>query len=216
MKGEAEGFVVHALEQKQGRGRHGKKWHSPKGNLYLSILLRPDCLADDASQLAFVSALAVSAALNDYLPSAVEKTLKWPNDVLVEGKKIAGILIETSLVRGRVDYIVAGFGINVSAPPEDATSLDQANGRENSIEGLRDTLLDSFARQYKAWQTRGFEPVRKAWIRQAHGLDQQIIASLPDSEVCGVFKGVDEQGWLIMEDKSGNERHIKAAQITYK
>ncbi len=215
-KNEPEGIVVHALEQRNGRGRHGKVWHSPKGNLYLSMLLRPDCLADDTGQLAFVTALAVSGALDNYLPQEVAKTLKWPNDVFVEGRKIAGILIETSLVRGRIDHIVIGIGINICEAPEGAICLNEANGRENSVDGLRDSVLENFARQYKLWQTRGFEAVRKSWVRQAHGINQHIVACLPDSEVCGIFKGVDEQGWLIMEDKSGNERHIKAGQINFK
>ncbi len=215
-KDEPEGFVVHAMEQTKGKGRHGKVWHSPVGNLYLSILLRPECLADEAGQLSFVSALAVASALDTYLPAERVKTLKWPNDIFVDGKKIAGILIETSLVRGRVESVVVGVGLNVSAPPPDAASLDEMNGRENSIEGLRDNVLDSFARQYKLWRTRGFDPVRKAWSREAHGLNQPIIACLPDSEINGIFRGIDEQGWLIMEDRSGNERHIKAGQITFK
>ncbi|NCC22549.1 MAG: biotin--[acetyl-CoA-carboxylase] ligase [Alphaproteobacteria bacterium] len=215
-KGTPEGAVIHALEQLKGRGRQGKVWHSPVGNLYMSVLLRPECLADDVPQLAFVSGLAISAALETYLPAGHVKTLKWPNDVFVDGKKISGVLTETTLVRGRVDCVAVGIGINVSAPPEGAISLDTANGRENSIEGLRDTVLESLARHYRAWQNRGFEVIRAAWVKQAHGIGEPIIACLPDSEIKGIFRGVDEQGWLVMEDRSGNERHIKAGHIEFK
>lgn len=215
IKGDPAGVVVQSLQQSAGRGRHGKAWHSPPGNLYMSLLLRPDCLADEAGQLAFVSALAVSAALDDYLPGERSKFLKWPNDVMVDGKKISGILIETSLVRGRVDYVVIGIGVNISASPKEAVSLDEMNGRENSVEGLRDSILESFQRQYKVWQSRGFGAIKNSWSRQAYGMNQEIVVCLPDSEIKGVFKGMDEKGWLVMEDKSGNERHIKSGQIKF-
>ncbi len=213
-----EGLVIHALEQTSGKGRMGKTWESPRGNLYMSVLLRPECLAEDAGQIAFVSALAVSAALETYLPAGHEKTLKWPNDILIDGKKIAGILCETSLVRGRVDHIALGVGINVSAPPEDpgATGLDAINARENSIEGLRDNVLESFDRHYKVWLDKGFERIKAAWLKQAHGVDCPVTVILPDAEIQGVFKGMDENGAMIMEDKSGNERHIKSAQVIFK
>lgn len=213
--GDREGLVIQALEQSQGRGRQGKKWESPAGNLYMSLLLRPECLADDVGQLAFVSGLAVSSALDVFLPSTHVRTLKWPNDVMVDGKKIAGILTETSIMSGRVEYVVAGFGVNVELAPEGAICLNDANGRENSVEGLRDTLLESFLRIYKVWQERGFASVRKAWGRQAHGLNMPVKVSMTEGDVVGTYRGIDEKGWFIVEDKNGNSRYIKAGSVFF-
>ncbi len=134
--GEAEGLVVQALRQTAGRGRQGRVWESPEGNLYMSVLLRPACGPQAAGHYSFVAALAVFDTVRAFLPQA-EVLLKWPNDVLVNGKKISGLLLEAAPVEnGRMDWLVLGIGVNVLHHPENAlyptTSLAAEQGRPRS------------------------------------------------------------------------------------
>jgi BirA family biotin operon repressor/biotin-[acetyl-CoA-carboxylase] ligase len=127
----AEGVVIQALAQTKGRGRHGNEWQSPMGNLYMSVLLRPECPAQAAGQLSFVVAVALSAAMGEVLADGHVKTLKWPNDILIDGKKVAGILLESNISKlGIVDYVVAGMGVNIMAAPEGAVALAQVSKGE--------------------------------------------------------------------------------------
>jgi BirA family transcriptional regulator, biotin operon repressor / biotin---[acetyl-CoA-carboxylase] ligase len=153
-----EGTVIQSLSQAKGRGRQGREWHSPIGNLYMSVLLRPECEAAKAGQMSFVAGIAVSAAIDSFIEKGHIKTLKWPNDVMIDGKKCAGILIESSLSpplppgegwgegtvgtggqaltqpspggRGlsMVDILIVGIGVNILAPPEGAIGLGQISG----------------------------------------------------------------------------------------
>src|SRR5688500_9625149 len=110
-EGAAEGAVIQAMIQNAGRGRHGNRWHSPLGNLYVSLLLRPLCKPDLAGQISFVAGLALSAAMNPYVSAAHKKTLKWPNDILIDGRKCAGILLESRLSgEGLVESLIVGMG----------------------------------------------------------------------------------------------------------
>ncbi len=210
-----EGYVLQALEQTKGKGRHGNVWISPPGNLYMSVLLRPDCIAEDAGHLAFVAALAVSNALDDFIGQGHDKKLKWPNDILVDGKKMSGILLETGLVSGRVDYVVVGIGINVDVVPEGRIGLKDVGKGEVALEALRDNVLQYLAAIYKKWMDKGFEPIRAAWLAQACGIGEKIIVRMPDAEIRGVFDGLDEEGCLILKDKSGNERRVKSGEVFF-
>ncbi|MDD5586680.1 MAG: biotin--[acetyl-CoA-carboxylase] ligase [Alphaproteobacteria bacterium] len=125
--GEAEGLVVQALRQTAGRGRQGRSWDSPKGNLYASVLLRPRCSPQETGLYSFVAALAVYDCVRAFLPQA-DIRLKWPNDVLANGKKISGVLLEAAPAEnGKIEWLVIGVGINASHHPENglypATSL---------------------------------------------------------------------------------------------
>lgn len=217
-KGEEEGFVLQALEQSKGRGRHGKNWVSQKGNLYMSVILKPECLVDESSQLAFVSALAVSDAIEGFLPSGmVRKNLKWPNDVLVNNKKIAGILIENTLVRGRIEFVTLGIGLNVNVTPqiEKSVCLKDILDVEHNISEVRDSVLQCLARFYNMWKRDGFSEIRTLWLKQAYGIGQNLTVSLSENEIKGKFDGIDKNGWMIVTDKSGNQRNIKSGTIIF-
>lgn len=196
--GEPEGLAVQALQQTKGRGRHGHEWTSPMGNLYLSVLLRPSCRADKAAQMAFVVALALSDALDETIEDGHLKTLKWPNDILIDGRKISGILLETKLdSHGRVDYLIIGTGVNIFAPPEGAEGLDRIKKDRVAVNTFRDLYLQKLDDRYKSWQDKGFAPVREAWLKQAHGIGKTMKIRLPETSYEGTFDGVDENGALI-------------------
>lgn len=196
--GEPEGLAVQALQQTKGRGRHGNDWVSPMGNLYLSVLLRPSCKADKAAQMAFVVALALSEAMDDVLEDGHAKTLKWPNDILIDGRKISGILLETRLdPHGRVDYLIIGTGVNIFAPPEGTEGLDRIKKERLAVNTFRDLYLSKLLVHYKVWQDKGFAPVREAWLKQAHGLGSAMKIRLPEITYEGTFEGIDENGALL-------------------
>ncbi|MDH3738828.1 MAG: biotin--[acetyl-CoA-carboxylase] ligase, partial [Alphaproteobacteria bacterium] len=147
------GTVVWAREQVAGRGRHGRTWSSPRGNLYLSILQRPDCRPADAPQLGFVTGVALADALTAL--TEVPVSLKWPNDLMIGGKKASGILLESSAgADARLEWLVIGVGVNVKVHPADVpdvTSLREA-GATVSVEQLLSTFLEELYRVTEQWR----------------------------------------------------------------
>lgn len=213
--GEPEGLAVQSLQQTQGRGRHGNRWTSPMGNLYISLLLRPACRADRAAQLAFVIALSLSAAMDVVIKDGHEKTLKWPNDILIDGRKVSGILLETRLdAHGRVDHLIAGVGVNIFAPPEGAEGLDRIKKERLAVNTFRDLFLGILHADYRAWQDKGFAPVRDAWLKQAHGLGRPMKIRLPETGYDGTFKGIDDNGALIAV-VNGERRVFTAGDVHF-
>lgn len=213
--GEPEGLAIQALQQTKGRGRHGNEWSSPMGNLYLSVLLRPSCRADRAGQMAFVCALALSDAMDEVLADPSAKTLKWPNDILIGGRKISGILLETRLdSHGRVDFLIIGTGVNIFAPPEGAAGLDNLKKERLAINTFRDLYLEKLRTRYMSWQDKGFAQIREAWLKQAHGLGQTMKIRLPELTYEGVFRGIDDNGALIA-DVAGEEKIFTAGEVHF-
>lgn len=215
--GTAEGYVIQALQQSAGRGRHGNEWESPMGNLYFSFVLRPEKSApDQVGQLAFVVALALSAAIDPYYDSkAHRKTLKWPNDILVNGLKISGILLESNINQSfETEYLVVGVGVNVFATPEGAIGLDEIKEKPVYVNVFRDEFLAQFSRVYGLWQEKGFAPIREEWLKQAHGLGGPICVRLPEVSYKGTFEGLDENGALLL-DQEGQQRTFTAGEVHF-
>lgn len=214
-EGLPEGTVVQCLTQTKGRGRHGNTWTSPMGGLYMSVLLRPDCAAAVAGQLSFVVAVAVSAAMDQALGAGdYKKTLKWPNDILIGGKKCAGILLESGMAGAMVNWLAVGVGVNIMSAPEGATCLQEvAGGKQIPIHPFRDIVLSHLSAYYTHWKTKGFAEIRETWMAQAHGLGQEITARTGDASYKGVFGGINEKGELLLEEKGGARRIVTAAEI---
>ncbi|MCB1529827.1 MAG: biotin--[acetyl-CoA-carboxylase] ligase [Rhodospirillales bacterium] len=215
--GTAEGYVIQALQQTAGRGRHGNDWLSPMGNLYLSFVLRPERLAPGhAGQLAFVTAVALSDAMGAYLdPERHCKTLKWPNDILVDGLKISGILLESNIKNdSEIEYLVVGVGVNVFAPPEGAAGLDALKEKPVYVNVFRDDFLACFAESYGLWREKGFAPIREEWLKQAHGLNGPMSVRFPEVSYSGIFDGLDESGALLL-DQEGRTRTFTAGEVYF-
>lgn len=214
--GEAEGFVVQALQQQGGKGRHGNAWESPIGNLYMSILLRPNCDLGACGQLAFVVAVALSEALGDYIDAGKHtKTLKWPNDVLIDGRKISGILLESDVQENTLNAIILGMGVNIFKAPELGVGLNDIANAPVYVNKVRDNILDKLGTTYALWQEKGFAPIREAWLNQAHGIGQPMTARLPSEIFKGVFKGLTADGSLILETEEGSDKIIHAAEVHF-
>jgi BirA family biotin operon repressor/biotin-[acetyl-CoA-carboxylase] ligase len=202
-----EGLVIQTMTQTAGRGRHGNQWESPMGGLYMSILLKPDCNADQAAQLAFVISIALSKAMDKYILKKYSKKLKWPNDILVDNKKLAGILLESDIdYKGYVHAMSVGIGLNVLSAPDDATFLKEISSEDKkiAIHPVRDTILKEIDIYYSLWKEKGFKPIRELWLKEAYGVGEEIQVRLPDKEINGIFKGIKTSGELIvqLEDKT--------------
>ena len=215
--GAEEGTVVWALEQNAGRGRRGRVWASPRGNLYASVIVRPDCPVNRAAQLGFVAALAVGDALGAIFGGAAGLSYKWPNDVLLHGHKIAGILLESELGQGAVPaFVVVGVGINLASSPGDAefpaTSIaEQGLGHVSPAEALAG-FTHHFQAWVERWRTDGFAPVRTAWRANAVSLGEAIRVQLDAATLHGRFIDIDQEGALLLES-AGEFRHISAGDV---
>ncbi len=204
--GVQHGTVVWAESQTAGRGRLGRDWVSPPGNLYCSIILRPKIEAARMAEISFVSALAVRDAVRSELPADTPIQFKWPNDVLAAGRKVAGILVEAEKLpdEDRTALIV-GIGVNiVSAPRETdypATCIS-AIGRAPRVARVLTSLVAALDRRVELWTRGGFAAIRQEWMDHAYGVGGQVTAS---SGISGTFTGLDETGAIIIASKG--ERH---------
>ena len=210
-EGLPEGTVIQCLEQRKGRGRHGREWVSPIGNLYMSVLLRPGGDVRRAGQISFVAAVALSAAMDTVMEKEHEKKLKWPNDILIDGKKVSGILIEKE-----GEGYALGMGVNILSAPEEAVSLKEVSGDNRlAIHPFRDQVLAQFGACYQSWKTDGFAGVRTEWLAQAYGLGKALKVNIGNREIEGIFKDLSEDGALLLEDDNGNIIDINAGEVYF-
>ena len=209
-QGAPEGTLVWAQEQSAGRGRRGRVWLSPPGNLYCSLVVRPTCPASKAVQLGFVAGLALAEAAEAVLPEARTVACKWPNDVLVGGRKVAGVLLDASSAEsGRCEWVVIGMGINVRwhPGPEEAQFPATSFAAEGAADfdparflGVLGPLLcDGLVR----WREQGFAPVCHGWLRRAFGLHQVINVRLHDKLLSGTFTGLEAGGAMNLTCADG-------------
>lgn len=205
-EGAPDGTVVHADEQTAGRGRMAHTWFSPPGNLYLSIVLRTGQPEKRIAELSFVTALAVAETVAALLPRQASVLLKWPNDVLVNGGKIAGILLEQA-----DGATIVGIGLNVlQAPPNNAykTTTIVASGGIASVDGARDILLDRLNLWLSVWEADGFGAIRTAWLERSHAIGAPIRIAMSGDPLAGTFAGLDEDGALLLDTAKGRQRVV--------
>lgn len=210
-EGAAHGTVVHADEQKSGRGRLARAWFSPPGNLYLSALLRLDLPPTQLSELSFVAAVAVAETVMGLLPKRAEVVVKWPNDVLVNGGKISGILLETA-----DGVTILGIGLNVLEAPTTAgykTATLAGSGGIASVDTARDLLLHELERLITHWLDQGFAPIRQAWMDRSHKLGTRLRVNVGGQGVEGEYAGLDTDGALLLNTPEG-QRRIVVGDVT--
>lgn len=215
--GAPDGTVVRALWQTAGRGRRGRAWDSQPGNLYCSLILRPERPVAEAAQFSFVAALALGEAVLPLLPDDVALCYKWPNDLLLDGAKVAGILLESGGTGSAApDWLVVGCGLNIAHFPAvtdgyPATSLTAAGCPPIAVDGMLARFLEAFDR----WRREGIAALRAAWIERAAGLGEQIAVRLPNDELRGRFAGLDDSGALLLDLPDGARRVISAGDVYF-
>lgn len=218
-RGADEGTVVWAKRQVSGRGRRGRIWQSPEGNLYSSIVVRPESSAEVAAQLSFVTALAVGDTVAAHIPAGRRIGFKWPNDVQVDGAKVAGILLESAIgAAGLVSQVVIGTGINVGwrpspgETPYPVASLSGLSG-ETALEPVLQSYCAAMARWIARWRQQGFLAIREAWLAQAGNIGQMIEVKTGRDVLTGRFAHLDETGALILEGNDGRTTRVTAGEI---
>jgi len=212
-----------ALEQTAARGRRGRPWRSPPGNFAASLVLRTGDAPGQAALRSFVAALALRDALAAVTGRPGALGLKWPNDVLLNGGKVAGILLESVGQGARIDTLVIGVGVNLAGAP-DAAELEPGAVSPVSLRGetgltiTPEAFLDLLAPAYDGWErqftTHGFAPIRAAWLQGAVRLGQTITARTPRDETTGTFTDVDMAGHLVLQTVRGLQR-IAAADVFF-
>jgi BirA family biotin operon repressor/biotin-[acetyl-CoA-carboxylase] ligase len=217
--GEPSGLWIVAGRQTAGRGRQGRVWASEPGNLFASLMLRDPAEPARLGELPLVVALAVHDAVADVLPPTARSGLeiKWPNDVLLAGAKIAGILIEGTVGReGRA--VVIGVGVNCASHPDGtpypATDLAAA-GHPTDPVALFERLAARLATRLAEWQGGSFAPLRDAWLARARGVGGPITVRLPDRTVSGRFEGLDAGGRLLLRAEGGVTEAISAGDVFF-
>jgi BirA family transcriptional regulator, biotin operon repressor / biotin---[acetyl-CoA-carboxylase] ligase len=212
--GAADGLWVRADQQSKGRGRHGRVWVSQAdGNLYCSTLVRPHSDEPPMQQLSFVAALAVYDSLAPYV-SALQ--LKWPNDLLAGGAKMAGILLESGGTPAK-SWLVIGIGINLRSHPETierlATDVYAQSGTLLEAATLINALADHFEAWRAHWRTGGFAVVKEAWLSACHPLGTPLLARVGEEAINGVFAGLGDDGALLLRSESGKIRSVYAGDV---
>jgi BirA family transcriptional regulator, biotin operon repressor / biotin---[acetyl-CoA-carboxylase] ligase len=212
LAGEAAGLVIRAERQTAGRGRRGRSWNSPQGNLYTSILLRPERPVSEAAALGFASVMAIGDAAEALLPPGARVQHKWPNDLLIDGSKASGILLEA-----QPGFVVLGIGVNIASHPVDtpypATDLLAAGAAPIAPQALLERLLSAFAPLYENWERAGFASLLPAWRRRAAGLGEAIEVRLERETLAGTFLDLEPDGTLRLGLSDGTERRIAAGDV---
>lgn len=198
--------------QTGGRGRRARPWVSPPGNFHATLLMQPDGPPDRVALRSFIAALALRAALADLAGAGPALALKWPNDVLLSGGKVAGILLE-SVGQGRgVAHLAVGIGVNLIAAPDPAhldpdamtpVSVLAETGQRIAPEALLTALASGFARREAVFQAQGFAPIRTEWLAHAARLGEAIRARTGNQDRSGIFETIDDAGALILRCAAG-------------
>ncbi|MBV7256684.1 biotin--[acetyl-CoA-carboxylase] ligase [Pacificimonas sp. WHA3] len=210
-RGDPDGLWVQADIQTAGRGRRGRHWTSEGGNLFASTLVRPAAGEPPPQQLSFVAALALYDTARAYIASE-RLSLKWPNDLMLDGIKCAGILVE-----GRDGCIIIGIGVNLSHHPEGterpATSWPARGVLAPPTREVANGLARTFAARRRQWRETGFAATRTDWLKQAHALGQQIEARIGDETHVGIFETISDDGALILNQGEAGRRLIHAGEV---
>lgn len=214
--GAEEGTVVLAEKQTGGRGRLGRRWLAPPGtSILMSIVLRPPI--EKLTALNMVAALAVARAIEQ--ATGLEARIKWPNDVLIDSRKVCGILLETDIARDKVNWVIVGIGLNVNLDvaalpemPTPPTSLSTALGRKVDKEELLRALLLQLDKLYQALLAG--QPVRQLWLERLDTLGKEVTVTIGDTVERGVAESVDDQGSLLLRRADGSLAVIVAGDVT--
>jgi BirA family biotin operon repressor/biotin-[acetyl-CoA-carboxylase] ligase len=219
--GAGEGTVAIAETQTAGHGRLGREWFSPRGGLWVSVVLRPKMSASEAIGLVFVAGLAVAEVFQEKFGLKVET--EWPNDVLANGKKVCGILAEMSTKGRVVNFVVLGFGVNANFPVEEvfpeslkkiATSVEKELGQKVPIEELFKALLEKLESKYDQCAEKGLAPLLTEWKKYAGFLGRKVEVKNGSEKLLGTASDVDCDGALVLRLEDGSTRRVLAGDVS--
>lgn len=221
---DVDNICIQAYEQRAGKGRHGNKWISPKGNLYLSVGLRPKKAFQEFGQMSFVAALALYDMLQHIGLDPTKTKIKWPNDILCDGLKISGLLLEAGTSDTGVPYLILGAGVNIFNCPDDRTCVSTVVPRfQNTpddeqraiIDECRDIFLYNLALRYQDWHDYPFSDIRDEWLERAAKIGEEITVRTAKETYSGIFESVDEHGALLLTQNSGITRTVQSGEVFF-
>jgi BirA family biotin operon repressor/biotin-[acetyl-CoA-carboxylase] ligase len=219
-RGAPEGTVVIAEKQTNGRGRRGRTWLSPEGDgIYATLILRPAMSPGGAPKITLMTAVAIAEALLSLVP--IDIRIKWPNDILVNGRKLAGILTEITADMDAVNYIVVGLGLNVNTRSESfseeigkiATSIYIETGKHLSRAGLIRAYLEQFEKYYKMFTQNEFAAIMGRWKQLSGFIGQKVMVDVIGRNYIGEVSDIDDDGVLILKDDQGRSRRIFSGDV---
>lgn len=220
-RGVPEGTAVMAEAQTGGRGRMGRKWHSPHGKgIWMSLVLRPGLPLALTPQLTLLAGVAVCTAIREV--TGVQAGIKWPNDLLAGGRKICGILLESSLREGSLHYCIAGIGIAANLTEEDYPGELRGIGTSLLIEGggipvdrmrLAEMVLEELEYWYMRYTKEGFQPVKERWEAMSVTLGRQVSVNTPQGRCEATAVGLSDQGELLLRKASGEIASVLSGEI---
>lgn len=222
ISGAVEGTLVIAESQSGGRGRKGRNWYSPPGEgIYVSLVLRPRFQPAEAPKMTLLAGVALAETLIPIVPSRV--TIKWPNDVLAGGKKVAGILIEVSTDIDSIGYMIVGVGLNVNTPTgrfpaelrERATSLATESGRTVDRTEILRAFLERLERYYDLIGREGFSPVIERWRELSDMAGRRVRVHSFDRSLEGTIAGIDDEGVLLVKESDGTLHRVISGDVEY-
>lgn len=217
-EGGVEGSIVIALEQTQGKGRLGREWLSPRGGLWFSLLLRPNLPPTELHKLTLLFGLAVGISLEGL---GLEPWLRWPNDVLLGGRKVCGILMEVSAQPERIDYVLVGIGVNAnfSIPllgrglaPRSATLMD-ALGRKVDRAALLSSILEASEGLYSKATSEGFGDVIEAWKARSCTIGKKVTVNTLSGTLQGIAQDLDPNGFLVVRQPDGRLTTVQSGDV---
>ena len=219
--GAPAGTIVLAQRQTKGRGRLGRPWVSLMGNLFISLIFRPTCPLSRVSELGFLLAHSVGLALSACTSSSLEVHYKWPNDILLGNRKIAGLLLEAELSADMLassspQWLVVGLGLNLKSAPEDVgypvTSL-QAEGFSVSPSRFLSFLCLEIDHLLTQWGDQGFSPIREAWLSKAWGIGREMTLLRGKEKITGFFETIAPDGSIILKNEEGARYQMATGEI---
>lgn len=219
--GAEHGTIIFSKSQTKGRGRSGREWVSGVGNLFVSIIIRTNKNAEELSQAAFPVALAAREAIGKHISKTKKIELKWPNDILINGKKAGGILLESNIkpAKKTADWLVVGIGINVKMKPAvndvETTCLFLEGMKKGAAEEVLQSFINSFHKHFPTWEKNGFKEIRTAWLKAAYGAKKNISVKTSTGKVTGKFETIDEKGFLVIKSDSGKKLTISTGDIFF-
>jgi BirA family biotin operon repressor/biotin-[acetyl-CoA-carboxylase] ligase len=220
LAGAEEGTVVLARTQNQGRGRFDRIWQSPEGGIYLSFILRPKVSAEKTSLLPFVAALALTKTIDSY---GLHATIKWPNDVRVNGKKIAGILLESEVIGHSSNYVVVGIGMNLNINithfstdirPK-STSMSYELGSAVDYHGFLRIFFIQFGSFYKLFLEQQYNRIIDEWKTYTDTLGKTIRVETSTETLQGIASDIDQSGFLLLRTEQGEIKKIMSGDCLY-
>ncbi|WP_253303598.1 biotin--[acetyl-CoA-carboxylase] ligase [Wolbachia endosymbiont of Phyllotreta cruciferae] len=208
-KGISNETIVVADKQTEGRGRTGKNWISPEGNFYASLVVGQVTDISKLTELTFVTALTVGNTILSFI-NDLNLQYKWPNDILIDGKKISGILLEK---RSNSNWLIIGIGININHAPLPGTTCISNYGESVSNIDLLRKLIINFNKLRKQWLFDGFYAIREMWLKKAFKMNEQISVKLADKLYEGIFADIDKSGKLVLQQKDGSLIYFDAGEL---